>query len=472
MRTLTNQQVLALAVTSQSLHSAVCSANETVSRRSPYRRVAIVLACYILLYSLTTPYCAHNIQQSHTLTTQTTMNSNMHSLCFITIVLSLASHTFAHVQMQDPPPIRSPKDPNASYQNIDYNYAAPLNPDGSDYPCKGYQKEMANEKTVATYGAGSTYEMTLTGSATHSGGSCQISLSYDNGNTFKVIKSMIGGCPLKETYNFTIPPSAPSGDALIAWTWANEIGNREFYMNCALVEIDGSSGGSLDSLPDVWVANIEAVNTCATTEGENPVFPHPGPDIEYGGGKSISSPSTSGDCEAGRSSGSSSGSSNNSDSMEGMFFENPAPASSSVPAVQPVASAAPSPFPSASSYAASTATDPPHSYSTAQLGEFRTPLLFVEMAPSTVSYTTVNVYESSCSPLPDVTITIITTTITATRSSSTLSTTLRTTTSSLPTPPTGTTPPFARDTSIYLPCIPGYVSPSPTFSIEWKKAFY
>ena len=47
--------------------------------------------------------------------------------------------------------------------------------------------------------------MTIAGSITHDGGSCQLSLSYDNGVTFKVIQSMIGGCPLVPGYNFTIP---------------------------------------------------------------------------------------------------------------------------------------------------------------------------------------------------------------------------------------------------------------------------
>lgn len=34
--------------------------------------------------------------------------------------------------------------------------------------------------------------MSLQGTAIHNGGSCQISLSYDNGKTFRVIKSFIG----------------------------------------------------------------------------------------------------------------------------------------------------------------------------------------------------------------------------------------------------------------------------------------
>ena len=46
--------------------------------------------------------------------------------------------------------------------------------------------------------------------------------------TFKVIESIIGGCPLNYTYNFTVPDFAPSSDtALLSWSWFNLIGSRE-----------------------------------------------------------------------------------------------------------------------------------------------------------------------------------------------------------------------------------------------------
>jgi len=66
--------------------------------------------------------------------------------------------------------------------------------------------------------------------APHGGGSCQFSLSYDNGVTFKVIHSIEGGCPLDAVmnkYSVKIPESAPAAErALFAWTWFNRIGNR------------------------------------------------------------------------------------------------------------------------------------------------------------------------------------------------------------------------------------------------------
>lgn len=208
-----------------------------------------------------------------------------------------------HVEMIWPYPLRSKHNPSTPQSLIDYSMKAPLDASGSNYPCKGYQNDP-NQVPSTTYDSGSTYNITLDGSATHGGGSCQLSLSYDQGQTFRVIKSMIGGCPLKTSYDFTIPAYAPSGEALFAWSWQNEIGNREFYMDCAVVQIHGNqhkrqgSYDSMDSLPGIWKADLQSINDCTTVAGENPVYPHPGPDVEYGGDLNSSSPPTPGDCDA------------------------------------------------------------------------------------------------------------------------------------------------------------------------------
>ncbi|KAI9747902.1 MAG: hypothetical protein M1835_001942, partial [Candelina submexicana] len=204
----------------------------------------------------------------------------------------------AHMQLSWPLPLRSKFDSQTPSALIDYNMVAPLLADGSDYPCKNYQRDTPLH-SVITYTTGSSYNMSVAGGATHDGGSCQISLSYDNGATFRVIRSMVGGCPLKDTYHFTIPSFAPSGNALFAWTWFNKVGNREMYMNCAEVTIAGSSaappsrirrGGtkkpttatSIDTLPQIFTANIGTKSRCTTIEGEDLVFPDPGTDVEYG----------------------------------------------------------------------------------------------------------------------------------------------------------------------------------------------
>lgn len=219
------------------------------------------------------------------------------SLLLISLLSPLAT---AHMELSQPLSQRSQYNKALSGDAIDYNLKSPLTANGSNFPCHGYQNDPF--VAAATYAAGKTYQMALSGSVTHGGGSCQLSLSYDNGGTFKVIKSMVGGCPLTQNYDFTIPSFAPTGNALFAWTWFNEIGNREMYMNCAFVQIVGSSTTrrsrtkrqsaftSMDSLPNIWKANIAGLNQCATVEGVDPVFPQLGPDVVYGGVSSNSSP--------------------------------------------------------------------------------------------------------------------------------------------------------------------------------------
>lgn len=210
------------------------------------------------------------------------------------------------MELSNPLPMRSRLDPQVTIDEVDYNLKSPLNADGSNFPCHGDQNDRPI-RTTATYTAGQTYTMSVTDTVTHGGGSCQLSLSYDNGATFKVIKSIIGGYPLIMSYNFTIPSYAPSGTVLFAWTWFDEIGNREMYMNCAQVQVQGSStarrstqkrGGqftTMDDLPYIWKANIAGLSACSTIEGKDPVFPNIGPDVIYQNGMIASDPVTAGD---------------------------------------------------------------------------------------------------------------------------------------------------------------------------------
>ncbi|CZT16669.1 uncharacterized protein RCC_02504 [Ramularia collo-cygni] len=207
--------------------------------------------------------------------------------------------------MSWPYALHSKFNPNNDYTIIDYSMTAPLFPDGSNFPCKGYQNDLPFEP-VAEFVAGSVHNLTLAGSATHNGGSCQIALSYDNGATFRVIKSIIGGCPLVPSYDFTVPTMAPPGNALLAWTWQNLSGNREFYMNCAQINVVAAAArrrprqtyNTFDNLPLIWKANMGGINDCATIEGVDVVYPHPGSSVTYGNGLSDSSPPTVGTCDA------------------------------------------------------------------------------------------------------------------------------------------------------------------------------
>ncbi|KAI9035140.1 uncharacterized protein KD926_004491 [Aspergillus affinis] len=135
-------------------------------------------------------------------------------------VLTAASTAMAHMEMIHPFPLKSPYDPKNKVSNIDINNTHHLKIDGSNFPCRGHHKN-APWRTVTTYTAGQKDYMELAPGINHNDGSCQISLSYDNGETFRVIQSYMGGCPLKLKWDFQIPEIAPAGDALFGWSWFN-----------------------------------------------------------------------------------------------------------------------------------------------------------------------------------------------------------------------------------------------------------
>ncbi|KAJ2078342.1 hypothetical protein H4R24_004536 [Coemansia sp. RSA 988] len=61
-------------------------------------------------------------------------------------------------------------------------------------------------------------------------------------------------------YTFDLPKDLPSSDkAIFAWTWVNASGNREFYMNCAVVSITGTS--NLYTGKIITIANYDGYPT-------------------------------------------------------------------------------------------------------------------------------------------------------------------------------------------------------------------
>ncbi|KKA29671.1 hypothetical protein TD95_001367 [Thielaviopsis punctulata] len=193
----------------------------------------------------------------------------------------------AHMEMKSPPPFRSKFNSNSG-NDIDYNMINPLSPDGSNFPCKGYESLLSTPEgaAVRTWGAGTTQTVTLSGGAIHGGGSCQFSLSYDKGATWRVIHSIIGNCPSatgESNYPVPIPADMPSSqEVLFAWTWYNKIGNREVYGNCAHVVIQGNTdmnaaSSALAALPDIFRANMG--NGCKVDEGVDVAFPNPGSSV-------------------------------------------------------------------------------------------------------------------------------------------------------------------------------------------------
>ncbi|CBX92880.1 predicted protein [Plenodomus lingam JN3] len=196
-------------------------------------------------------------------------------------------HTTGHMIMKEPIPF------GEQTKN-------PLAENGADFPCKGipYTVNSMNEWPV-----GSTQKLAFVGTATHGGGSCQVSVTTDKEPTkaskWKVIHSFEGGCVnsfpgnLPEagsdsdtTFPFEVPKELPNGELTMAWTWFNHIGNREMYMACGPVTVSGGASDTkeFDALPDMAVANINAPGSCGKTpEGFDYTFANPGNYVTKGG---------------------------------------------------------------------------------------------------------------------------------------------------------------------------------------------
>ncbi|KAK4237796.1 hypothetical protein C8A03DRAFT_15681 [Achaetomium macrosporum] len=200
-----------------------------------------------------------------------------------------------------------------------------VNPLGESFPfpCQG----TFDVVSVTQITAGTTQLVTFTGGAQHGGGSCQFGLTYDNPpstdkSKFKTIYTLIGGCPVDAAGNLPvtgrdqdgradsvhcgndsgkecirqfeipIPKDLPSGDATFIWSWFNEIGNREMYMNCAPVTITGGRDDTtfFDELEEMFVANIPG--ECTTGPGILNI-PNPG---KYGRVLKQPTPGSEGSC--------------------------------------------------------------------------------------------------------------------------------------------------------------------------------
>jgi hypothetical protein len=271
------------------------------------------------------------------------MMYNTFTTGLVATLLAGAQIASAHIEMSFPPPFRSKYNPNADPGSIDYSMTAPLKDTGADFPCKGYHVDFgtASGKSTATFVPGQTYNMTTAGTATHGGGSCQLSLSYDKGASFTVIESYVGNCPLAGKYDFTVPADSQPGEAIFAWTWHNRIGNREMYMNCAPVTIAGNNkrdvaGAAFSTRPQIFVANVG--NGCKTDENFDVEYPQPGPNVIQASGAPLKAPE--GSCGAsaapagnpGSGSGSGSGAAPSSSSVAAAPVTTSAPAQTSAAA--------------------------------------------------------------------------------------------------------------------------------------------
>ncbi|KAK9729688.1 hypothetical protein K7432_000093 [Basidiobolus ranarum] len=172
-------------------------------------------------------------------------------LCIIFSGLILVQFVVGHMEMVEPAPRRSSH--NSYYErkgDVDYDIMSPLS-SKRPFPCQGASKGPS----VASYSSGSNIRIKIAGGTPHKGGTCQFVISYDS-KTWVVLKTVLRNC-LESGLNFDVPlpKNAPSGEAIIAWTWISKEGNRDFYMNCADVTIKGKSGGSITG-PKLAIAQL------------------------------------------------------------------------------------------------------------------------------------------------------------------------------------------------------------------------
>ncbi|KAJ1930448.1 hypothetical protein IWQ60_000314 [Tieghemiomyces parasiticus] len=137
--------------------------------------------------------------------------------------------------------------PKCGYPYPDYSLSSPISKDGIPHaPLCHHKIPYANP--VAEFLAGETINMEFDPEgAPHGGGHCEFSLSYDGGSTFISILTILRTC-FQDGFvvDVPIPHTAPaSRQVVLAWTWVNAVGNREFYMTCSDIAIMGAPRGML-----------------------------------------------------------------------------------------------------------------------------------------------------------------------------------------------------------------------------------
>ncbi|KAJ1891296.1 hypothetical protein LPJ66_007006 [Kickxella alabastrina] len=207
----------------------------------------------------------------------------------LSIVGLLAGLASAHVSFISPCPRYSPVGENCpalpagqSLDTGDGGINAPLysvNLGGTAMPLCRHTTPFATPSATWTAGKPVTIKFNPN-AAIHSGGNCEFSISYDNGNTFAVIHQELRYCFLNSkpasltntaqvlSYTFNLPANLPSSDkAVFAWSWVNASGNREFYMNCADVAIKGGSSSSYTG-KQMTIANYPGYPTIPEFNGD------------------------------------------------------------------------------------------------------------------------------------------------------------------------------------------------------------
>ena len=220
------------------------------------------------------------------------------ALAAVALITSLITPSSAHMIMNTPTPYNF----HGTAKLIQVDPLGPAKP----FPCHG----LSDIVSVTQLTAGTNQLVKFSGGAQHGGGSCQFSVTYEypppaDPSKWSTIYTLIGGCPVSAEGNLPvvgkdqdgrdegpqcgndsgqecirqfevpIPKGLKNGKATFAWSWFNNIGNREMYHNCAPVEITGGTGNEefVKSLLPPFVANVEG--KCTTGEGVLNI-PNPG----------------------------------------------------------------------------------------------------------------------------------------------------------------------------------------------------
>ena len=214
--------------------------------------------------------------------------------------MALISLSHAHLIMQEPVPYSKDTLDNSPLIN-----AAPGTAE-SNFPCKlrANAFEVTQENNIKV---GEPNNISWTGSASHGGGTCQLSVTLDRepsaSSTFKVIASWIGGCPTSSDGNggthpftWTMPPEVPNGKATFAWNWVSKLsGQPENYMNCAPITVSGGADNNdeFDKLEDLFRVNLPS-SDCGSQLSHDLEIPNPGKYVTTFGSTALATPTGTG----------------------------------------------------------------------------------------------------------------------------------------------------------------------------------
>ncbi|KAJ9060967.1 hypothetical protein DSO57_1025416 [Entomophthora muscae] len=180
----------------------------------------------------------------------------MSAMWHLFLIVSALSLARGHMELKKPLCRRSRFDKNLMWNQIDYSNMFPLGDNTKidfPFPCRG----LPVGNITDTLTAGTKFVSQLAGDITHNGGHCEWSISYD-GSTFVTIHTIIGECVTHgvRQYLINLPDTAPPGQAVLAWTWVNRTGLREFYMNCADVMVVNTGTPGTIQGPAPVIANL------------------------------------------------------------------------------------------------------------------------------------------------------------------------------------------------------------------------